>query len=156
MIWVGGSLRLASRRATDKSVGPSPNVTGIKAGLASLKGKRVGVETGALGAYMLTRALQKGELTLKDIEPVSLSPGGHEAAFHAGEVDAIRRMAPRTGLSPAAFSIALKGIAFPTQAENSHHLAGGLLDPARRLQEVMLQQRLLPHPVDSARLLKVP
>lgn len=64
------------------------------AGLSALKGKRVGVESGALGAYMLTRALDRAGLSLKDIQAVSVSFGGHEAAFLSGDVDAIVTFEP--------------------------------------------------------------
>ena len=39
-------------------------------GLRELRGRRIGVENTALGAYMLARALQSGELARADVEIV--------------------------------------------------------------------------------------
>jgi NitT/TauT family transport system substrate-binding protein len=57
--------------------------------LADLKGRRVGVENTALGAYMLTRALQGVGFQPVDVQVVPLSPNEHESAFLAGAVDAV-------------------------------------------------------------------
>ena len=60
---------------------------GIKA-LPDIKGLRVGVEDGALGALMLYQVLQAAGLTLTDIKPVSLAVNQHAAAWKYGEIDA--------------------------------------------------------------------
>jgi NitT/TauT family transport system substrate-binding protein len=62
--------------------------------LRSLKGKRVGVESTALGAYVLTRALQKVEMSPQDVKIVSLEASEHERAFKAGKVDAVVTFEP--------------------------------------------------------------
>ncbi|HJV48957.1 MAG TPA: ABC transporter substrate-binding protein [Geothrix sp.] len=67
--------------------------------------------------------------------------------------EAIRRMAPREGLEPAAFRQALDGLVFPDAATDQRMRGGSLLVPARRLADLMLQKHLLEHPVDPARLL---
>ncbi len=54
-----------------------------------LKGKRVGVENTALGAYVLTRTLDTAGFALTDIEVVPLGVNEHEEAFTAGTVDAV-------------------------------------------------------------------
>lgn len=59
------------------------------ANLEALKGKRVGVEANALGAYTISRALELANLTPKDIEVVPLGLSEHERAFNNGEVDAV-------------------------------------------------------------------
>ncbi len=56
--------------------------------LGDLKGKRIGVETTALGAYFLTRALEKGGLTERDITIVPLEVNEHKAAFLEKRIDA--------------------------------------------------------------------
>lgn len=188
--------------------------------LAALKGRRVGVESSAVGAYLLTRALEQVGLRPDDIRLVPLSEGAHLTAYRSGAVDALvtlepvrtrllgegakvlfdssqipseifdvlvvrgsearqhpaavaqireawfkalsylktqpqdaaRRMAPREGLEPEAFLLVLKGLDFPDAAADARMRAGSLLPPARRLAELMLQKRLLRHPVDPARL----
>jgi NitT/TauT family transport system substrate-binding protein len=71
-------------------------------GLRDLKGKRVGVEATALGAYVLTRALQTVDLTPGDVQTVSLEVLEHERAFKEGRVDAVVTFEPvRTKLLAA-------------------------------------------------------
>jgi NitT/TauT family transport system substrate-binding protein len=67
-----------------------PNIANIKA----LKGKRVGVESTALGAFFLARALEKNGLNPKDIQIVSLELTEHERAFKEGKVDAVVTFGP--------------------------------------------------------------
>ena len=57
--------------------------------LAELRGKRIAVEVGALGAYMLTRSLQQAGLTTKDVTPVYLPIDKHLSAYQDGQVDAV-------------------------------------------------------------------
>lgn len=66
---------------------------GIK-DLKALKGKRVGVEPFAVGAYMLGRALDKGGITLRDIKVVPAALEAHEKAYLSGEVDAVVTFEP--------------------------------------------------------------
>ncbi len=65
--------------------------------LSDLKGKRIGVEQGALGAIMLSQALQAGNLTPSDIEQVSLTIDNHKSAWQAGKVDALITYEPIAG-----------------------------------------------------------
>lgn len=67
-----------------------PEITNIKA----LKGKRVGVESTALGAYFLARALEKNGLSPKDVQIVSLELTEHERAYKEGKVDAVVTFGP--------------------------------------------------------------
>ena len=62
--------------------------------IAELKGKRVGSETTALGAYMLHRALAQAQLTSADIEVVNVPLARHTEAFLARDVDAIVTFEP--------------------------------------------------------------
>ncbi|WP_168205899.1 ABC transporter substrate-binding protein [Geobacter sp. FeAm09] len=53
-----------------------------------LKGKRVGVESMALGAYVLTRALDQAGLAPRDVTIVPVAVQEHERAYATGEIDA--------------------------------------------------------------------
>ena len=57
--------------------------------MEDLKGKKVGVESTALGAFFLARALEQSNLSIQDIEIVSLETTEHEMAYEKNEVDAI-------------------------------------------------------------------
>lgn len=182
--------------------------------LADLRGKRIGVEVSAVGAYMLTRALEKAGLTKNDVIPVYIPIDRHFSAYINGEVDAVvtfepvrtkllqagamdifnssmipgeivdvcvvRRdflknhpekvaalrkawfgalnrmreapfetakiMAAREKVTPEEFEASLKGLHYPDEQENLLLISGetpSLLEPARRLKEVMVQAGLL-------------
>jgi NitT/TauT family transport system substrate-binding protein len=57
--------------------------------LQQLKGKRVGVETTALGAFELSRALEQVNMSPKDVKVVSLLVSDHEQAFKQNKIDAV-------------------------------------------------------------------
>ncbi len=59
-----------------------------------LKGKRVGLESTALGSYMLTRALEVNQMSLNDITIKHLGIEQHEKAFVNKEVDAVITFEP--------------------------------------------------------------
>jgi len=65
--------------------------------LSDLKGKRIGVEQGALGAVILSQALQAGGLTPNDIKQVALTIDNHESAWQADIVDALITYEPVAG-----------------------------------------------------------
>ena len=70
--------------------------------LKELKGKRIGVEDTALGAYVLIRALDQAGIKRKDIKKVSLEVDQHERAFLDRRVDAVVTFEPvRTKLLAA-------------------------------------------------------
>lgn len=189
--------------------------------IRDLKGKRVGVESLALGAYMLSRALDKAGLAPGDVTIVPVPVQEHEKAYAAGKVDAVvtfepaktkllaigghcifdssqipneiidvvvvradilqakagqlneleegwfkaleylqknpadanLRMGKREGISAPEFAETLKGMTIPDKNENKRLLSGALLQPAKRLAEVMYQGKLLNKAVDPARLL---
>ncbi|MDX8405306.1 MAG: ABC transporter substrate-binding protein [Mariprofundus sp.] len=62
--------------------------------LSAIKGKRVGVESTAVGAVMLAGALQAAGLTEAEIQPVYLTVDEHVAAYERGDVDAVVTFEP--------------------------------------------------------------
>lgn len=62
--------------------------------LGDLRGRAVGVESTAVGAYVLTRALQSAGMSVSDVTAVPLEVSEHERAFVAGEVDAVVTFEP--------------------------------------------------------------
>lgn len=74
-------------------------------GVAGLKGRRVGVESSALGAYVITRALENHGLSVADVKIEHLDVNAHEQAYLKGEVDAVVTFEPvRTKLMNAGAS----------------------------------------------------
>lgn len=65
--------------------------------LNDLKGKRIGVESMALGAYMLSRALDFSQLEKSQIEPVYVPFNKQESAFLKHEIDALVTFEPIKG-----------------------------------------------------------
>ncbi|MDX8391666.1 MAG: ABC transporter substrate-binding protein, partial [Mariprofundaceae bacterium] len=59
-----------------------------------LRGRKIGVESSALGAYMLTRMLEKSAIELADVHVIPLQLDQHEAAFAGAEVDAVVSFEP--------------------------------------------------------------
>ena len=57
--------------------------------LAELKGKRVGLEANAMGAYLLAQALEAAGLLPSDITAVPVPIASQEEAYGAGRVDAV-------------------------------------------------------------------
>lgn len=64
------------------------------AGLRELRGRRIGVESTALGAYVLVRALQSAELARADVEIVPIEANRHIEAYDQGDVDALVTFEP--------------------------------------------------------------
>lgn len=61
-----------------------PKITSVK----DLKGKKIAVEEFSVSHFLLTLALNKHGMSLKDVQVVNLSAGDAAAAFLAGRVDA--------------------------------------------------------------------
>ncbi|CAK6690581.1 ABC transporter substrate-binding protein [Synechococcus sp. CBW1107] len=59
-----------------------------------LKDRRIGVESTALGAFFLSRALEKNGMSAQDVKIVSLELADHERAFTNQEVDAVVTFGP--------------------------------------------------------------
>ncbi len=62
--------------------------------LQDLKGKYIGVEDGALGAFMLNRALEYSNMKKEELEIISLPVNKHESAFKENIVDAVITFEP--------------------------------------------------------------
>jgi NitT/TauT family transport system substrate-binding protein len=62
--------------------------------IRGLKGKKVGVESMALGAYVLSRALDKAGLTPGDVTIVPVPVNEHEKAYASGLIDAVVTFEP--------------------------------------------------------------
>lgn len=62
--------------------------------IQELKGRRIGVEATALGAYMLARALKHGGLSAADVQVIQVPLLDHESAFKSGKVDAVVTFEP--------------------------------------------------------------
>jgi NitT/TauT family transport system substrate-binding protein len=72
------------------------------ANMTALKGKRVGIESTALGAFFIARALEKNGMSPKDIKIISLELNEHERAYKDGKIDAVVTFgAPVTKLKEA-------------------------------------------------------
>lgn len=56
--------------------------------LAEMRGKRIAVETSAVGALMLEASLQAADLSRQDIEVISLEPREQKHAWEQGTIDA--------------------------------------------------------------------
>ena len=128
-------------------------------GLAGLAGRRVAVESGAVGAYMLARCLETAGLAADDVTPVALVNNDHLAAYQAGEVDAVvtyepmRSMLLSAGAVPVFSSREMPGeivdvLAIPTDRLGTHgaeltHLCDAWFQTLDRLRE---------HPTETAAL----
>ncbi len=70
--------------------------------MQELKDQRVAIESGALGAYVISRALEINKMKISDIIVVHLDASEHEAAFQSDEVSAAVTFEPiRTKLMNA-------------------------------------------------------
>lgn len=185
--------------------------------LADIRGKRIGVEDGALGAVMLAELLKAAGLRRDDVQVVSSTIDQHEAAWNNGDVDvvvcyppvsariqeggavrlfdsrqlpdtivdvlAVRqdvlkskgdalrqlitahfreqkymllnpqdanyRMAEHLGIPAQAVQASFTGLVLPNMAYNLRlldHNPPKLLESARLLSDVMVKEKILPHP----------
>lgn len=62
--------------------------------LRDLRGKRVGIESSASGAYVISRALSTAQMSVRDITVIPLEVDEHEKAFNNGEIDAVVTFEP--------------------------------------------------------------
>lgn len=57
--------------------------------MQALDGKTIGVESGALGAYVITRALEKHHMTIDQVKIEHISLDQHKYAFENPQIDAV-------------------------------------------------------------------
>lgn len=73
----------------DNSAGNDALMVGPKIkSFKDLKGKKIALEEYSVSHFLLTMALNKNGMTLKDVQVINLSAGDAAAAFMAGRVDA--------------------------------------------------------------------
>ncbi len=80
----------------DASNGADQVIAKNIAKLEDLKNKKVGVEFGSLTVYLLSRALESANLSLKDVVLVNSDPISLKDKFMKGEIDAIVSYPPFT------------------------------------------------------------
>lgn len=89
----GGANRIVLVCDTSDGADVIMATSGI-ASMQDLRGKRVGVETTVLGAFVLARALDLNGMTPADVTVVPVPLPEHEAAFVSGRVDAVVTFEP--------------------------------------------------------------
>ncbi|MBU0622320.1 MAG: ABC transporter substrate-binding protein [Gammaproteobacteria bacterium] len=88
---------------------------GIKT-LADLKGKRVGMENIPLGAYILSRVLDKTGLKATDMTIIPMPEDKHEKAYLQGKIDAAITMEPyKTRITKAGAHVLLDSSQIPDE-----------------------------------------
>lgn len=100
--------------------------------LKDIKGKRIGVEEGALGALMLSELLKAAYLERADVEVVPLTIDQHEAAWQRGEVDVMVCYPPTSSRLLGAGAVNLF---------DSRQLPNTIVDVLAVRQEVLEQKR---------------
>ncbi len=122
------------------------------ASMDQLVGKRVAVETTALGSYVLARALELSGLQASDIKVVPTAYSDHESVFRSGKVDAVVTFEPvRTrllaaGATPLFDSRAIPGevvdvlVVSPDFLERNPQALRALLDSWFRALEYLDEQ----------------
>lgn len=102
----GATVAIIATSARMPSTVPSPSPfmvsqTAWDAGIrtvADLRGKRIGIPgPGGFGMFSVARALEKGGLTIEDVEPVFLPPPATAAAFANGGLEAGWSIEPFAG-----------------------------------------------------------
>jgi NitT/TauT family transport system substrate-binding protein len=107
--------------------------------MRDLKGKRIGVEATALGAFFLGRALEINGMTPQDVKVVSLELSDHESAYKDGRVDAVVTFGParinllKAGAIPLFDSAQIPGEIADTLAVSTQAIA----DNAENLQDLV-------------------
>jgi NitT/TauT family transport system substrate-binding protein len=82
-------LALKTIMVNDNSAGNDALLVSPKIkSFAELKGKKIALEEFSVSHFLLTMALAKNNMTLKDVQVVNMSAGDAAAAFMAGRVDA--------------------------------------------------------------------
>lgn len=98
--------------------------------LQALKGRRVGMEpSSVLGIYILSRALERVDLTPKDVQIIPLGISEHERAFKRGTVDAVITYEPvRSNLLAAGARLLFDSSKIPNEIADVLVIRGKLLN----------------------------
>jgi len=126
--------------------------------LAGLKGRRVGVESNALGAFVITRALEQVGLSPQDVEIVSLGVSEHEQAFKQGTVDAVVTFEPvRSNLLATGANLVFDSTQIPGEIVDVLVVPQAVLEHQRETLDVLIRgwfralDYLKQNPQDAAR-----
>ena len=108
--------------------------------LAALKGRRVGVESNALGAFVITRALEQVGLSPQDVEVVSLGVSEHEHAFKQAAVDAVVTFEPvRSKLLAMGANLVFDSKQIPGEIVDVLVVPKAVLEKQRKALDVLVQ-----------------
>ena len=128
--------------------------------LSDLKGRRVGVEGTATGAYLLSRALETNDLTRADVVIVPLQVDEHERAFKEGRVDAVVTFEPvRSKMLAAGARELFNSAQIPGEIVDVLVVRGELSERNRRAADMLLRgwfralEYLGQHPREAAALI---
>ena len=101
--------------------------------VAALKGKRVGVELGSLGVFLLARALERSGLTLDDVRAVSTDQLSMERKLAVGALDAVVTYPP--------FAVSVSALPGAHRIFSSAELPGEIVDVIAFDQEILKTRR---------------
>ena len=102
--------------------------SGMRA-MKDLRGKRVAVESGALGAFVLSRALALNGMRASDVSMVHLESNEHPAAFERGQVDGAVTFDPyRTQMMAAGARILFDSSQIPGEIVDLLAVRASILD----------------------------
>jgi len=126
--------------------------------MKDLRGKRVAVENGALGAYVLSRALALNGMRAKDVKVVPLESNEQPGAFAKGQVDAAVTFDPyRDQLLRAGARTLFDSTEIPGEIVDLVAVRAGVLDKQPKAVQALLRGWLVAiaylnrQPVDAAR-----
>lgn len=101
--------------------------------LEDLRGRRIGVETEALGGYLVGRALEQAGLDLHEVEIVTVPVDRHEATYAAREIDAVVTFEPvRSRLLEAGAHELFSSSAIPGEIVDTLVVRDALLQERKR------------------------
>jgi len=107
--------------------------------MKDLKGKRVAVESGALGAYVLSRALALNGMRASDVKAVPLESNEQPGAFQKGQVDAAVTFDPyRDQLLRAGAKTLFDSTQIPGEIVDLVAVRAGVLDQQPKAVQALL------------------
>ncbi len=156
-----GGLELRAGLVFDESAGADVLLARRNIdGLPGLRGKRIGVESTAVGALMLSRVLEATQLSATDVIKVPLTVDQHVTAYEAQQIDAVITFEPMAsrlralGARPLIDSSSFPGLIVDVLAVSAH------INPQQsaQLQQLLkghflAVQHLRANPANAARLL---